>query len=158
MLGSDLEALAVERPESPNCRFAQVHRLLKYGVEDRREITERGIDDPQHFRGCGLLVFGIGEVTLQRVAFGSARSQLRFKLAYGPQCIDQSCFALVRHLRACELQRFGLHTKNPIARRWGCPLNMPCERPSDCASEKRDELAPFESTELHLLPLARVTA
>ena len=98
MLGSDLEALAVERPESPNCRFAQVHRLLKYGVKDRREVAERGIDDLHHLRDCGLLVFGIGEVTLQRVAFGSARSQLRFKLAYGPQCIDQSCFALVRHL------------------------------------------------------------
>src|SRR5262249_52952707 len=75
-----------------DCRFAQVHRLLEYSVEDRREIPEGGIDDLQHFRGCGLLVFGIGEITSQRVAFGSARRQLRFKLVYGPQCIDQSCF------------------------------------------------------------------
>jgi hypothetical protein len=40
-------------------------------------------------------------------------------------------------------------------RRMRPPCCARCERPGRCTAEKGDELAPFEQTKLHALPLPR---
>ena len=40
-----MEPLAVISPQNPECRAAQMQRLLQHRVEDRHEVARRGIDD-----------------------------------------------------------------------------------------------------------------
>src|SRR5215468_8893242 len=47
-LGDGLKLRPVECPERAKGDVAQAHRLFKHRVEDRREVTGGGIDDPQH--------------------------------------------------------------------------------------------------------------
>jgi len=50
------EEFAVEGQEGAEGRVAKAHRLLKRGVEYRREIAGGGIDDLQYLGGGGLLL------------------------------------------------------------------------------------------------------
>src|SRR5207248_2285039 len=52
------EAVAVTSTELAKSRSAQLHRLFEYRVEHGGEIAGRGVDDPQHLGGRGLLFQG----------------------------------------------------------------------------------------------------
>jgi hypothetical protein len=45
--------------------LAQAHRLVEHRVEHRREVAGRGIDDPQHLGGRGLLLQGLARLGQQ---------------------------------------------------------------------------------------------
>src|SRR5690242_1492331 len=49
------ETLSIEARESPKRRIANAQRFLQDGIEDRGEIAGRGVDDPEHLGGRGLL-------------------------------------------------------------------------------------------------------
>src|SRR5438045_3213905 len=53
------EAVAVISHQRAELCAAQGMRLLQYRVEYRRQIAGRGIDDPQHLGGRGLLLQGL---------------------------------------------------------------------------------------------------
>jgi hypothetical protein len=58
------EALTVKRPEDAVVDAAQRMRLFEHCLEYRREVARRGVDDPQHLGGCGLLfqcLAGLGD-------------------------------------------------------------------------------------------------
>jgi hypothetical protein len=70
-----LEAFAVAHEQRAVSGAAKIVCLLKYGLEHRREIAGRGIDDLQHLGGRGL--------PLQRlVAFGSTLGKLTLQIGY----------------------------------------------------------------------------
>jgi hypothetical protein len=52
--GGGLEALAVIGCQRPESGVAQPHRLVEHCIEDRGEVTGRGIDDLEDLGGRGL--------------------------------------------------------------------------------------------------------
>ncbi len=87
--------LPVVSGHNPKCRLAQGHGLVQHRIEHRREIARRGIDDPQHLGGRGLL--------RQRfVSLDDPLLKLRFKLDDSLLQIDSRCVALPSHLVARE--------------------------------------------------------
>jgi hypothetical protein len=91
MDGRYAKSLAVVQPKSAKSGSAQPRRLLEHRLEDRREVTRRGIDDLQHLGSRSLslqrfLLLGqeprvldgddrlVGEVLEQLNLFGAERS------------------------------------------------------------------------------------
>ncbi len=56
------EPLPVVEHEAAKRRLAELRRLLQHCVEHRGEVTRRGIDDPQHLGGRGLLLQGLARL------------------------------------------------------------------------------------------------
>jgi hypothetical protein len=73
--GDEVEQLAVERPNTRLIGIAQADRPLDHGVEHRREIAGRGIDDLQYLGGGGLLLERL-------VTLGSAFGKLSLQIGY----------------------------------------------------------------------------
>ncbi len=53
---------AVKDPQRPESSSAKPVRLFQDRVEHRREVARRGVDDPQHLGGCGLLLQGLARL------------------------------------------------------------------------------------------------
>ena len=68
-----MDPLAIISPKGPESGSAQSQGLFQHRVEHRREVTGRGINDLQHFRGRGLLSEGL-------VALGSALGEFASKV------------------------------------------------------------------------------
>src|SRR5215204_4233777 len=58
-LGHNTHILAVIIGHEAKRRTAQMQCLFQDSIEYRREVAGRGIDDPQHLGGCGLLFKGL---------------------------------------------------------------------------------------------------
>jgi hypothetical protein len=56
MCGAKMKALTIPNSEMAKGRLAQPRRLFKDRIEHRGEVAGRGIDDPQHLGGRGLLL------------------------------------------------------------------------------------------------------
>src|SRR5215467_13047448 len=54
--GDGTGSLAVDDGHEAESRSAQPHRLVEHRIEDRREVTRRGVDNLQYLGGCGLLL------------------------------------------------------------------------------------------------------
>ena len=50
------EVFAVKSQKAAEGGAAQTHRFFQHRVEYRRQVAGRGVDDLQHFGGCGLLL------------------------------------------------------------------------------------------------------
>src|SRR5438105_1035892 len=57
-----MKALAVESSQHSKRSSAQVQRLFEHRVKYRRELAGRGVDDPQHLGGGGLLFQGLARL------------------------------------------------------------------------------------------------
>src|SRR5204863_5656493 len=55
-MGDRAEAISAVGPQAAERGLAQPHRLFEHRVEHRREVAGRGIDNPQHLGGRGLLL------------------------------------------------------------------------------------------------------
>ena len=77
------ETFAIVGTRTPEAGLAQPHRLFQHRVEHRGEIAGRGIDDPQHLGGRGLLVERLRQ-------FGGAVVDLLFEFGVG-------CLQVGRH-------------------------------------------------------------
>jgi hypothetical protein len=51
-----MKTLAIKEPQEPKCRPAQTRGVVEHLVENRLELTGRGIDDLQYLSGRGLLL------------------------------------------------------------------------------------------------------
>src|SRR4051812_30029729 len=56
------EVLSIVKIEMAMICAAERMRLLQYGVEHRREVAGRGIDDSEHLGGGGLLLQGFARL------------------------------------------------------------------------------------------------
>ena len=67
---------AINRPKDPIDAIAEAGGVFQHGIEHRREIARRGIDDLQYLGGRGLLVARFFE-------FGAAGVELSPQLGIG---------------------------------------------------------------------------
>ena len=62
MHGYEMKQIAMEGAKRRFISIAQPCGALDHGVEHRRELAGRGIDDLQHLGGCGLLLQGLARL------------------------------------------------------------------------------------------------
>jgi len=102
-----MEPLAVISPQNPECRAAQMQRLLQHRLEHRGKIAGRRIDDAEHLGRCGLP--GQGFVSLSRdgrlsrqslITLGCPLVELALKIGDGLLKIEQRATGRRAHLRS----------------------------------------------------------
>ena len=75
--GDVVGAVAIDREQPAEIRFAEPHRLFEHRVEDRLKLARRGVDDRQDLGGRGLL---LQRFRKRSITFGKLALQIAYKL------------------------------------------------------------------------------
>src|SRR5262249_25115317 len=86
-----MKAFAVIRPQIAMGRLAKAGRLPQYHVEHWCEVAGRGVDDPQHLGGRGLL-HRASRVSVMRRAFSIAMTACAAKFFSSAICLSENGF------------------------------------------------------------------